>query len=173
MPSKLVSRVAGPTQQLNISAFPMSNSGSLSLPMPFPKNTPKRVAALNAAKTHCPQGHPYSTENTYVSPQGKRFCRTCHRRHALAHWHAKHSQRGGTRATRSSVPRLPSLLGTTRTRRPRPPTTAPRRPHQVRDAGGDATPSQSPSGTRGRARGQANKRPQMWHGLPCKPAGDE
>jgi len=51
----------------------------------FRKHTPKVVAALNAAKTHCPQGHAYSTQNTYVSPQGKRFCRTCHRRHALAH----------------------------------------------------------------------------------------
>ena len=48
-------------------------------------NTRTGLAALNAAKTHCPQGHPYSTENTYVSPQGKRFCRACHRRHALAH----------------------------------------------------------------------------------------
>jgi hypothetical protein len=51
------------------------------------KKRPPRTgfAALNAAKTHCPQGHPYSAENTYVSPQGKRFCRACHRRHALAH----------------------------------------------------------------------------------------
>lgn len=33
--------------------------------------------AANAAKTHCPQGHPYSGENTYVNPDGKRVCRTC------------------------------------------------------------------------------------------------
>jgi len=26
---------------------------------------------------------------------------------------------------------------------------------------------------RGRVRGRANKRPQMWHGLPCKPPSDE
>jgi hypothetical protein len=26
---------------------------------------------------------------------------------------------------------------------------------------------------RGKARGQANKRPQMWHGLPCKPPNGE
>jgi hypothetical protein len=32
----------------------------------------------NASKTHCPQGHPYTPENTYVYP-GKphRMCRTC------------------------------------------------------------------------------------------------
>lgn len=30
-----------------------------------------------ASKTHCPAGHPYSQVNTYVSPRGKRTCRTC------------------------------------------------------------------------------------------------
>lgn len=35
-------------------------------------------AAVHAAKTHCPQGHPYSEENTYVR-KGMRHCRTCHR----------------------------------------------------------------------------------------------
>ena len=33
--------------------------------------------AANARKTHCPQGHPYSPENTRISPKGKRHCRTC------------------------------------------------------------------------------------------------
>lgn len=27
----------------------------------------------------CPQGHPYSSENTYINPQGGRSCRTCKR----------------------------------------------------------------------------------------------
>ena len=31
------------------------------------------------AKTHCPQGHPYSEENTYTRPSGSRCCRTCRR----------------------------------------------------------------------------------------------
>jgi hypothetical protein len=32
----------------------------------------------NAAKTHCPQGHEYTPENTYVVPKsGTRQCRTC------------------------------------------------------------------------------------------------
>lgn len=34
--------------------------------------------AVNAVKTHCPQGHPYDAENTLVS-KGERRCRTCHR----------------------------------------------------------------------------------------------
>lgn len=35
----------------------------------------------NAAKTHCPQGHPYSAENTIVTPSrpNARYCRECHR----------------------------------------------------------------------------------------------
>lgn len=37
------------------------------------------LPARNAAKTHCPQGHPYSEENTYRNPAGQRTCRTCNR----------------------------------------------------------------------------------------------
>jgi len=34
-----------------------------------------------AARTHCPHGHPYSHENTYVDPtSGGRCCRECARR---------------------------------------------------------------------------------------------
>ena len=35
------------------------------------------IPALNAAKTHCPQGHQYNAENTYTDPHGQRYCRTC------------------------------------------------------------------------------------------------
>lgn len=31
----------------------------------------------NARKTHCPRNHPYSPENTYVTPSGFRQCRKC------------------------------------------------------------------------------------------------
>ena len=31
----------------------------------------------NARKTHCPKGHEYSSENTYLSGNGHRRCRTC------------------------------------------------------------------------------------------------
>lgn len=42
-------------------------------------------AALNAAKTHCKNGHEYTPENTYLikptktQPNGARACRTCRR----------------------------------------------------------------------------------------------
>lgn len=36
-----------------------------------------KVAALQADKTHCPAGHEYTTENTYVDKRGSRNCRTC------------------------------------------------------------------------------------------------
>lgn len=31
----------------------------------------------NASKTHCPQNHPYTQENTYTNFRGWRRCRTC------------------------------------------------------------------------------------------------
>jgi hypothetical protein len=34
----------------------------------------------NEDKTHCPQGHPYDDENTYVSKAGKRACKECERK---------------------------------------------------------------------------------------------
>lgn len=33
--------------------------------------------AANAAKTHCPKGHPYAGANLYVNPKGGRVCREC------------------------------------------------------------------------------------------------
>lgn len=37
----------------------------------------------NANKTHCPEGHPYDAENTYVYPgNGRRGCRVCIKAHA-------------------------------------------------------------------------------------------
>lgn len=33
--------------------------------------------ARNARKTHCPQGHEYTPENTYVGTGGRRVCRAC------------------------------------------------------------------------------------------------
>lgn len=35
--------------------------------------------AQNARKTHCPQGHEYSEENTRITPAGWRMCLTCER----------------------------------------------------------------------------------------------
>lgn len=39
----------------------------------------------NPAKTHCPQGHEYSPENTYNPPVGGRQCRACHRERERRH----------------------------------------------------------------------------------------
>ncbi len=36
-------------------------------------------AAVNAAKTHCPNNHPYDAENTYISKEGYRGCKECGR----------------------------------------------------------------------------------------------
>lgn len=36
------------------------------------------LGAIHAAKTHCPQGHPYSEPNLYIEPKsGGRRCRKC------------------------------------------------------------------------------------------------
>jgi hypothetical protein len=35
--------------------------------------------ARNRAKTHCPSGHEYSPENTYIGHAGSRRCRACRR----------------------------------------------------------------------------------------------
>jgi hypothetical protein len=35
------------------------------------------LIARNAAKTHCPKGHPYDEVNTYYPPSGGRACRIC------------------------------------------------------------------------------------------------
>ena len=51
--------------------------------------SPVSLAAINARKTHCPQGHSYNTENTYITPcSGGRSCRTCIRLRATA-WRAR------------------------------------------------------------------------------------
>ena len=46
--------------------------------------------AANARKTHCPQGHPLSGANLYVSPDGERSCRKC-RKEAAYRWLSRQS----------------------------------------------------------------------------------
>lgn len=36
-------------------------------------------AEVESAKTHCPRGHAYDVENTYLTRQGHRHCRACKR----------------------------------------------------------------------------------------------
>lgn len=45
--------------------------------------------------TECPHGHPYTTENSYIAPDGNRMCRTCLR------------QQGRRRSRRSGHPAAP------------------------------------------------------------------
>ena len=40
------------------------------------------ITAQNARAEHCPQGHYYSTVNTYIRPDGGRGCRECIREHS-------------------------------------------------------------------------------------------
>lgn len=48
------------------------------------------------AKTHCPQGHPYSGDNLRVNPKtGHRYCRECRRRNERDRYRASARYRGG------------------------------------------------------------------------------
>lgn len=38
------------------------------------------LPTLNTTKTTCPKGHPYTEDNTYTYPDGRRACRTCRSR---------------------------------------------------------------------------------------------
>jgi hypothetical protein len=38
--------------------------------------------AVNATKTHCPQGHPYAGDNLVFKPDGGRHCLICRRRNS-------------------------------------------------------------------------------------------
>lgn len=37
------------------------------------------TGAINARRTECVSGHPFDVTNTYVTPDGRRQCRTCRR----------------------------------------------------------------------------------------------
>jgi len=39
--------------------------------------------------THCPAGHEYSGENTYINPTGHRSCRACARKHQMRRYHER------------------------------------------------------------------------------------
>ena len=43
-----------------------------------------RISNGQAAKTHCPKGHAYDDENTYIDGDGHRRCRICYRANAAA-----------------------------------------------------------------------------------------
>lgn len=41
--------------------------------------SPTTLIAQQVARTHCPRGHEYSEENTYITNRGSRHCRSCRR----------------------------------------------------------------------------------------------
>lgn len=44
------------------------------------ENTRRGITGwVNRTKTHCPKGHPYSPDNTFVYADGRRACRECQR----------------------------------------------------------------------------------------------
>ena len=43
------------------------------------------TGARNRNKTHCPRGHPFSPENTYITTRGSRSCRACGHAHQKAY----------------------------------------------------------------------------------------
>ncbi len=61
-----------------------------------------------ARKTHCPQGHPYTPENTYLHG-GRRTCRTC----ALARARQRQARKAAEQWGRSSLPGTPDSSGAT------------------------------------------------------------
>ncbi len=48
--------------------------------------------AVNARKTHCPRGHEFTTENTYVYPDGRRECRECRRAYIREYMRARRAR---------------------------------------------------------------------------------
>lgn len=46
-------------------------------------------------RTHCPQGHEYTSENTYIYPNGHRRCRTCRLFYTLAPGDPRHGTANG------------------------------------------------------------------------------
>lgn len=55
------------------------------------------VNARNAAKTICPQGHPYDGDNLYVDSTGRRHCRSCRRASDRRHYWANPTRRARNR----------------------------------------------------------------------------
>ena len=47
---------------------------------------PRRLARLNASKTHCKHNHAFDSENTIIDKHGHRICRACKKR-----WNARRS----------------------------------------------------------------------------------
>jgi hypothetical protein len=55
----------------------------------------RSIVAVHAIKTHCPQGHEYTPENTWMGKARRvRLCRACHRIRANARYAARRQAAG-------------------------------------------------------------------------------
>jgi hypothetical protein len=45
----------------------------------------ERMSSFHRRKTHCPQGHEYTTENTIGNKRSGRLCKTCSKKHKAAY----------------------------------------------------------------------------------------
>lgn len=58
-----------------------------------PKENTRRSRNHNREKTHCPKGHEYTKENTFVRCKNRRFCRECARRWSLEGYYKAKAKR--------------------------------------------------------------------------------
>lgn len=58
-------------------------------------NSGRHTSAKESSKTHCPYGHSYTVENTYVKPKtGHRECRICHNEQSKRSYRKKRANSG-------------------------------------------------------------------------------
>lgn len=61
------------------------------------ENTQRGNSGLpQRSRTHCPAGHPYDDENTYLNAEGERNCKECNRARARAYQRARAAKRKAT-----------------------------------------------------------------------------
>jgi hypothetical protein len=63
--------------------------------------------SANREKQYCPAGHPYNEANTYITRQGKRECRECHRIRMWRRRHGHTEARPAGAGRRGPLPQAP------------------------------------------------------------------
>ena len=61
-----------------------------------------RRGLRGALTTHCPSGHAYTDENTYITPEGRRKCRGCNRARSKANYRSRPPKRKNLTAEQRS-----------------------------------------------------------------------
>lgn len=72
------SKVLGPSSRRNGATRCRECAAKGLPPGEAPAKLGDRDGELSRVKTHCPMGHAYTEENTYISSKGWRSCRACH-----------------------------------------------------------------------------------------------